>query len=99
MPIYKKYSKAYDVLINSVDVEQPVKHIYDRFTSEYGWQIERLGFHKALSEWLAGLALNIPYTYHDIMKTFGINEKQCQNYFPFMAMRLNELFRKEGLVK
>jgi len=102
MTIYKKYAKAYQALIDGVyDYEgtQPVHHIYERFTAEYGWNIERVGFHKVLTDWLAGLALNIPFMNYDIMETFGITEKQCQTYFPFMAMRLHELFKREGLVK
>ena len=102
MTIYKKYSKAYEVLKNGVydyEGENPVKHIYERFTAEYSWAIERYGFYKALTDWLAGLALNIPYMNHDIMDTFGINEKQLQTYFPFMAMRLRELFIAEKLMK
>ncbi len=101
MAIQKRYAKAYEILKNgSYDYEgdQPVKHIYERFISEYQWSIERYGFHKALTDWLAGLALNIPYTSDNIMETFGINEKQLQTYFPFMAMRLRELFQAEKLI-
>lgn len=102
MAIQKRYAKAYEVLISGVydyDGNEPVKHIFERFNAEYGFAIERQGFFKALTEWLSGLALNIPYMNHDIIKTFGITEKQLKNYFPFMAMRLMELFKKEGLIK
>ena len=98
----KQYRKAYIVLVEgAVDYEgdKPVRHIFDRFNMEYKWAIERYGFHKALTDWLAGLALNIPYTYDDIEAKFGIPQEKAQNYFAFMAMRLNELFRKEGLVE
>lgn len=97
MAILKKYQKAYDVLIEG-DEYKSVNHIYDRFISEYGWHIERVGRHKALTDWLQGLALDIPFYDWDIMETFDLNEKQTENYWPFMAMRLQELFKKEGLI-
>ena len=43
-----------------------IKYLRDRFTSEYGWMIERVGKIKACREWLLGLAINIDYTYYDI---------------------------------
>ena len=102
MTIQKRYAKAYEALIEGVEVDNegddPVTHIYDKFIADYNWNIERVGFHKALTEWLQGLALNIPYTNYDIMNTFGITEDKLQSYFPFMAMRLSELFRDKGLV-
>lgn len=102
MAIHKKYTKAYDILKNSTNDyngEEPVKHIYNRFISEYSWSIQRYGFFQALVDWLQGLALDIPYTYHDIQTTFGLTEKQTESYWRFMAMRLKELFQKEGLIK
>ena len=101
MTIYKKYQKAYDVLKSGLmdyEGDKPVQRIYERFTSEYGWNIKRIGFYKALTEWLQGLALDIPYNYHDIMETFGLPEKQCESYWRFMAIRLQELFKDEKLI-
>ncbi len=95
MAILKKYQKAYDILIAG-DEYGSVKHIHERFVSEYGWNIKRIGAHKALTEWLQGLALDIPYNYSDIMERFDLTEKQTENYWAFMAMRLQELFKKEG---
>jgi hypothetical protein len=95
MSIQARYKLAYETLTNGCyDYEgpDPIGHIQTRFESEYGWAIERYGRHKALTDWLAGMALDIPYTYHDIMDTFGMNEKQAQRYFDFMAMCLQELF-------
>lgn len=99
--MYKKYAKAYEVLkagVYDYDGPEPVKHIYERFISEKSWEIERIGRFNALVSWLEGLALNIPYSYYDIEQTFGINQKQAQRYFPFMAMRLQELFKSERLI-
>jgi hypothetical protein len=70
--------------------------------------IERVGPFKALAEWLSGLpgAVSIPFSYIDILqlaKDSGslpqdATEKQedrvCENYWNYMAMRITELFRK-----
>lgn len=101
MTIYKRYAKAYEILKQGdLDYtgDKPVNHIYSRFISEYGWNIERIGFFPALTEWLQGLALNIPYMNGDIMETFGLNERQLESYWRFMAMRLQELFKAERLI-
>ena len=59
--------------------------------------IERVGKHKAVSEWLSGLALDIEYYYDDIVKLAiklgSIDENPSdklrseveQGYFNFMA--------------
>jgi len=94
MAIIKKYAESYEILKSNGTVQE----IYDRFISEYDWNIKRIGFFKALTEWLQGLALDIPFYNDDIMETFDLNEKQLGNYWPFMAMRLGELFKKEGLI-
>jgi hypothetical protein len=74
--------------------------IYDRFQSEYGFFINRDGEFHALQEWLAGLALNIPYTNNDILQLAiewgGLKEnatdaqewKIIENYFRFMAQKI-----------
>ena len=43
-------------------------YILNRFYAEYDWMVERVGKQKALTEWLQGLALNIPYWNEDIIK-------------------------------
>ncbi len=77
--------------------EEKVKYIFDRFYSEYGWNVARVGKQKAMANWLAGLALDIEYYYSDIVKLAvkmgSINEnpseklqsKICENYWSFMA--------------
>ena len=59
-----------------------------------------------MAEWLSGLAINIPYTYCDIIKlskelletdTLKDEDEIIENYFNFMAlqiMRLNEKLNK-----
>jgi hypothetical protein len=102
---YKKNYKNYilstieeDSEGNPITTEQEkINYIFDRFNSEYGWNIERVGKYKAMSEWLSGLALDIEY-YNDAIVDLAIkmgsinpnpNDKLkntvTQNYFDFMA--------------
>ena len=77
--------------------EEKIKYIFDRFNSEYGFMVARVGKLKAVSEWLQGLALDIEYYYEEIVK-LAINlgsidpnpskkliEKVENNYWDFMA--------------
>ena len=102
---YKKNYKNYilgtieeDGEGNPLKTEQEkINYIFNRFNSEYGWNIERIGKQKAMAEWLSGLALNIEY-YDDAIvdlaiKLGSINSdpsnklrtQVSQNYFNFMA--------------
>jgi len=102
---YKKNYKNYILSTIEEDTEgKPIKteqekknNILDRYNSEYGWNIERVGKQKAMEEWLSGLALNIEF-YDDAIvdlaiKLGSINSdpsnklrtKVSQNYFNFMA--------------
>ena len=66
---YKKNYKNYILSTIEEDGEgnplktdqEKINYIFDRFNSEYGWNIERVGKQKAMTEWLQGLALNIEY--------------------------------------
>tara|TARA_Y100001937_G_scaffold46835_1_gene65705 strand:- start:892 stop:1269 length:378 start_codon:yes stop_codon:yes gene_type:complete len=106
---WSKYHKNYknyilevldceDALIDkNLSREEKIKYLSNRFFSEYKFQIERVGIQKALSEWLSGLAINIPYTHFDIIKLAkdmgsvneNLTEKQedkiCNGYWDFMA--------------
>tara|TARA_R100000234_G_scaffold27836_2_gene16033 strand:+ start:332 stop:679 length:348 start_codon:yes stop_codon:yes gene_type:complete len=107
---HTKYKKNYKNLIlgslNDVDGmnrEQKIKHLSNRIDSEYGHLVERLGRQKAISEWLSGLAINIPFYNQDILqlaKDMGsvdneLTERQeeriIENYWDFMAMMVLEL--------
>ena len=102
---YKKNYKKYILSTIETDNEdKPLKtdqdkiqYIFDRFNSEYGFMIERVGKQKAISEWLSGLALDIEYYYDDIVKLAikmgsidenpndKLRSKVEQGYWDFMA--------------
>jgi len=106
---YTKYQENYknyildcidsedDLIGKELNREEKIKYLFDRFNSEYGWNIQRVGKQKALEEWLSGLAINIPYTHFDIIelaKNMGsVNQnlstvqedRIIENYFNFMA--------------
>ena len=77
--------------------EAKVYYIFDRFFYEMDFQIKRSGKLVAMTEWLQGLALNIPYWNDDIIplaKKMGSvddnltpkqEEKIIENYWSFMA--------------
>ena len=102
---YKKNYKKY--ILSTVETglneeplktdEEKIKYIFDRFYSEYDFMIDRVGKHKAMSEWLSGLALDIEYYYSDIVDLAikmgsidpnpndKLRNKVEQGYFDFMA--------------
>ena len=106
---YTKYQENYknyildcidseDDLINKeLTKEEKIKYLFNRFYSEYGFMVERVGKQKAITEWLSGLAIHIPYTHNDIIelaKNMGsVNQnlstvqedRIIENYFNFMA--------------
>lgn len=76
---------------------EKINYIFNRFHSEYDWNIKRIGKQKALAEWLSGLALDLPYYYQDIVElavdmgsiepnpTDKVIERVEQGYWDFMA--------------
>ena len=102
---YKKNYKNYILSTIEEDEEgkplttdqEKINYIFNRFNSEYGFMIERVGKQKAISEWLSGLALDLPFYYNEIVdlavKMGSIDEnpsekmqnKVCENYWDFMA--------------
>jgi len=102
---YKKNYKNYILSTIEEDSEgkpitteqEKINYIFDRFYSEYGWNIDRVGKFKAMTEWLQGLALNIEYMNGAIVplaiKMGSINDNPSQklqnrvidNYWSFMA--------------
>jgi|TARA_A100000171_G_C2118848_1_gene139511 hypothetical protein len=100
---YKNYIleclKTEDVFIDKKPTdEELINYLFDRFISEYGFYlIERQGKQKALSEWLQGLAISIPFYYDEIIElavemgsidenpSEKLAEKVCDNYWSFMA--------------
>ena len=77
--------------------QEKIKYIFNRFNSEYGFMINRVGKYKAMSEWLSGLALDIEYYNYKIVKlakdmgsldtdsNCKAEQKIINNYFDFMA--------------
>lgn len=110
--IYKEKYK--DFILSCLDVEketsrdQRIEHLFDRFNSEYGFNIKRLGKRKALAEWLSGLAIPIPFYNSDIItlaKTMGsvnsdLSSTQEDNiingYWDFMANIILLLEKERG---
>ena len=106
---HTKYKENYkNYILDCIDSEddlnnqeltrnQKIQYLFNRFNSEYGLNIQRVGKYKAMEEWLSGLAINIPYTYFDIIelaKEMGsidsnpseaLKDRVCENYFSFMA--------------
>lgn len=102
---YKKNYKKYILNCIELDCEEKelntdqekIKYIFDRFYSEYGFHIPRVGKQKAMAEWLRGLALNIEYWNDKIVplaiKMGSIDEnpskklqaRVIENYWSFMA--------------
>jgi len=114
---YKKNYKNYILSTIEEDTEgkpiktdeEKIKYIFDRFYSEYGWNIERVGKQKAMSEWLSGLALDLEYYYSDIIKlaikmgsidenpSEKMQNKVCENYWDFMANIIMSFEPKERI--
>ena len=99
---YKKYIleclKNEDIFINKNPTDQELtNYLFDRFYSEYDFQIKRKGKQQALTDWLQGLAIHIPYYYEDIINlavdmgsiepnpSDKLTSKVCNNYWSFMA--------------
>lgn len=50
-------------------------YINNRFMSEYGFMVKRVGLQNAIREWLIGLAISVDYTYYNIeqrLKAWGV---------------------------
>jgi len=99
---YKNYildciNSSDDLINQELTRDQKIQYLFNRFNSEYGWNIQRIGKYKAMEEWLSGLAINIPYTYFDIIElaqemgsidsnpSEALKDRVCENYFFFMA--------------
>ena len=86
-----------DLIGKNLPRQEKIKYLFNRFNSEYGWNIQRVGKRKALEDWLSGLAINIPCYHFDIIelaKEMGsidensddaVEDRVIENYFSFMA--------------
>lgn len=102
-------TEGYDVEADT-DKEK-LQFLFDTFKSEYGWMIARKGLYGAFTEWLQGVpsAIRIDIYYSEIIKlakqwgslpqnaTERQEDKITENWFPFMANRIFQLFRKHGI--
>ena len=99
-PLYEAYilDTVEDVDGNPLPNRQAkINRLFERFYSEKKWDIEHEGKRFAMIDWLAGLALNIPYCNSDVVELAialgSIDEnpsdkmfqKVCDNYWAFMA--------------
>jgi hypothetical protein len=87
--------------------QEKIKYIFDRFNSEYGFMIDRVGKQKAIAEWLSGLALDIEYYYDDIVDlavkmgsidpnpSDKLRSEVIKNYWSFMAYIIMSFEPKE----
>tara|TARA_R110000824_G_scaffold80383_2_gene202236 strand:+ start:188 stop:562 length:375 start_codon:yes stop_codon:yes gene_type:complete len=99
---YKKYVleclKNEDIFTDKKPTDEELtNYLFDRFNSEYGFNIQRLGKQQALTDWLQGLAIGIPFYYEDIINlavemgsiddnpSDKLTEKVFDNYWSFMA--------------
>ena len=104
---HTKYKPLYEAyILDTVEDEDgnplpnrqtKINRLFERFQSEYGWRVDQVGKHKAMTDWLQGLALNIPYTNVDAVElaiamgsidpnpSDKLFEKVCDNYWRFMA--------------
>ena len=77
--------------------EEIIEYIFERISIDYAWRAEQVGELKAMTEWLAGLALNLPYQYDEIVElaiamgsidenpSEKLQDKIVSNEFEFMA--------------
>ena len=106
---YKKNYKAYilecistefnwdDLIEKDLSDDDLINYLFDRFYSECGWAIPREGKRSAMTGWLQGLAIAIPYTYSDVIElavemgsidenpSEELEDRVIDNYFSFMA--------------
>ena len=47
---------------------QKINYGNQRFASEYSWRVKQCGKVQALTDWLQGLALNVPYSNYEILE-------------------------------
>lgn len=95
---------------NSKDENELLKFAYNRFIVEKGWQVEREGIRKALNDWLSGLALNIAFYNHEILKlgkewgeisenaTEAREDYFIDHWFNNLTASLLNLWKKEGII-
>ena len=119
---YTKYKKKYERYILSIIADEmkenkikkinrntKIDYLFNRFNTEYGFMVARIGTQKAIAEWLSGLALNIPYIHDDIINlaikmssidknpSNKLQNRMVKNYFNFMANMLLSIKPNESV--
>jgi len=108
--------KIKEYCLNSIDSDdeefstdkEKLQYAMNRFKSEYGHMIKRVGQFKAFSEWLQGLALNIAYYNCDILelakewgqtpKTEREEDKILEQWWDFMTNQYFKLFKAHKVI-
>jgi len=85
---------------------EKIEYIMKKFRKEHGYEVPRLGKHRAMKEWLEGCALPIPAYNGDIIdlaiEMGSIDENPSeklvdgvlQNYYNFMTLMILEMERE-----
>jgi hypothetical protein len=96
-----------DITGKNFSDDEKINYLFNRFYSEYGFYIERQGKHSAMTEWLSGLSISIPYMYDEIIQLAidmgSIDENPSEalesivikDYFSFMANMILSFEPKE----
>jgi hypothetical protein len=102
---------GYELEIKLKTNQQLINQLFKTFEKEGGWQVDRIGFAPALTEWLSGLpsCINIDFANYDILeraKKYGSlapgatekdQDKLLSNYWDFMANKLIKLHNGRGV--
>lgn len=95
---------------NSENEDDLLKFAYNRFMAEKGWQVGREGMTPAVNDWISGLALNVAFYNHEILKLgkeWGeINETPSEaredfflnHWWDNLTYALIGLWRERGLI-
>lgn len=89
------------------DERTAAEYCRERFESEMGWNIARVGRQAAMAEWLQGLALcAMPYTYGDILALYErlhgvpatgkLSDRVIDGYWQHCAVQILWLIDREG---
>lgn len=101
---YKKNYKNYilecienedDLIGKNLSDDEKINYLFNRFYNEM--LVDLQDKHSAMTDWLSGLAIDIPYMYADIIQlaidmgsidenpSEALEDKVIENYFSFMA--------------
>lgn len=98
-------SEPYDVVTNTD--QEKIDFVRSTFESEKGWEINQVGYQKAIESWLSGLqsVIDLPWKPMDVLefaRSMGdlgehASEKEedliLSNYFRFMANKVYKLIK------